>query len=142
VFAHQHLDQLTPSLRASVAANTSIKFAGGISDKDARALASDMRTTPDFIADMAKRARSTQFACYVRNTTTNAVRLEIPFGTLEGADAMTAAQHDHVVAVNRQRYAVSRDTPRTAATEPDTPPQVPARAASELRPPAADDWRS
>jgi hypothetical protein len=45
LFAHQHLDQLTPSLRAAVAANTSIKIAGGVSDKDARALAPDMRTT-------------------------------------------------------------------------------------------------
>ena len=45
LFAHQHLDQLTSDLRAAVAANTSIKLAGGVSDKDARALAADMRTT-------------------------------------------------------------------------------------------------
>jgi hypothetical protein len=69
LFAHQHLDQLTPALRASVAANTSIKLAGGVSDKDARALASDMRTTPDFLAGMAKHARATDFACHVRNYT-------------------------------------------------------------------------
>jgi TraM recognition site of TraD and TraG/Type IV secretion-system coupling protein DNA-binding domain len=92
VFAHQHLDQLTTTLRASVAANTSIKLAGGVSDKDARALASDMRTTPDFITGMAKHARSTDFACYVRNYTSNAVRLDIPFGILERAPMMTDAQ--------------------------------------------------
>src|SRR5205085_4608877 len=32
LICHQHLDQLTPALRSSVAANTSIKFAGGVSD--------------------------------------------------------------------------------------------------------------
>jgi hypothetical protein len=57
VFAHQHLDQLTTDLRSAVAANTSIKLAGGVSDKDARALAADMRTTAEFIASMKKRAQ-------------------------------------------------------------------------------------
>ena len=54
VLAHQHLDQLSTGLRSSVAANTSIKLAGGVSDKDARALAADMRTDADFITGMAK----------------------------------------------------------------------------------------
>ena len=58
VFAHQHLDQLTADLRSAVAANTSIKLAGGVSDKDARALASDMRTAAEFIASMKKRIKS------------------------------------------------------------------------------------
>ena len=80
-------------MRASVAANTSIKLAGGVSDKDARALASDMRTTPDFITGMRKHARSTEFACYVRNYTGNAVRLDIPFGTLgSGTENASADQ--------------------------------------------------
>ena len=64
VFSHQYLDQLTPSLRSSIAANTSIKLAGGVSDKDARSLAPDMRTTPTFILEQHKQERSTQFACY------------------------------------------------------------------------------
>ena len=54
VIAHQHLDQLSTALRSSVAANTSIKLAGGVSDRDARTLAPDMRTDPDFITSMAK----------------------------------------------------------------------------------------
>ncbi len=129
LFAHQHLDQLTPALRAAVAANTSIKLAGGVSDKDARALASDMRTTPDFITGMAKHAKSTEFACYVRNYTANAVRLEIPFGTLERAAKMTSAEQAQLVARNRQRYAAERDQPRPAAAELGTAPPT-------------DDWRS
>jgi hypothetical protein len=138
LFAHQHLDQLTPGLRAAVAANTSIKLAGGVSDKDARALASDMRTTPDFITGMAKHSKSTEFACYVRNYTSNAVRLKIPFGRLERAERMTLEQQAQIVAGNRQRYAAERDQPRTAATEPGSPP--PTTAPASL--PPTDDWRS
>src|SRR6185312_16015562 len=55
LFAHQHLEQLSPPLRSSVAANTSIKIAGGISDRDARALAPDMRTAADFVTSARKR---------------------------------------------------------------------------------------
>ena len=135
LFAHQHLDQLTTALRGSVAANTSIKLAGGISDRDARALASDMRTTPDFIADMTKRERSTDFACFVRNYTTSAVRLTIPFGTLEAAPKMSEAVHNENTARNRRRIAAERVTSRLVATSPDTSgPAVP--------PEIADDWRS
>ena len=108
VFAHQHLDQLTTDLRSAVAANTSIKLAGGVSDKDARALASDMRTTAEFIASMKKRAKSTEFACYVRNHTENALRLEIPFGALEKAPKMTEQEHKKVVAESRARFGVDR----------------------------------
>jgi hypothetical protein len=39
VLAHQYLGQLEPKLQDAFAANTSVKFAGGVSNKDARALA-------------------------------------------------------------------------------------------------------
>jgi len=136
LIAHQHLDQLTPALRASVAANTSIKLAGGVSDKDARSLASDMRTTPDFITGMTKRARSTEFACYVRNYTGNAVRLEIPFGALERAAKMSPAEQAQLVAHNRDRYAAHPEVPRPAANERDAKPTA-AQQKNE-----GDDWRS
>lgn len=140
LFAHQHLDQLSPSLRAAVAANTSIKLAGGISDRDARTLAADMRTSPDFIADMRKHRRSTEFACFVRNITSNAVRLEIPFGSLEGSATMSPSEHAQLIAENRRRYAVRPDEPRPAATGPDTPAE--AATANVAPPESADDWRS
>ena len=117
LFAHQHLDQLTPSLRAAVAANTSIKLAGGVSDKDARALAADMRTTADFITGMTKRARSSEFACFVRNYTGSAVRLDIQFGALEAAPKMPAEKHRQLIAKNRERYAALGDQP---SPTPDT----------------------
>lgn len=136
VFAHQHLDQLTPGLRSSVAANTSIKFAGGVSDKDARALASDMRTTPDFITGMTKRAKATEFACYVRNHTGSAVRLTIPFGTLEAAPKMSVTEHERLIATNRERFATGPDRSRPAAANREQP----GTEASDK--PSDDDWRS
>jgi hypothetical protein len=122
VFAHQHLDQLTTDLRSAVAANTSIKLAGGVSDKDARALASDMRTTAEFIASMKKRAKSTEFACYVRNHTENALRLEIPLGALEKAPRMTEQKHNEVVAQSRTRFGVDQAALRDKDTATDESP--------------------
>jgi hypothetical protein len=158
LFAHQHLDQLSPALRSSVAANTSIKLAGGVSDRDARALAPDMRTTSDFIASMQKHTRSTEFACSVRNVTSNAVRLQIPFGSLEGAPTMSEDARKHLIARNRERYAINRDVSRSADTHVavSMPDDIVRRSTSSPTPKAApppttevgtpsrlqDDWRS
>jgi hypothetical protein len=116
VIAHQHLDQLSTGLRSSVAANTSIKLAGGVSDKGACALAPDMRATPEFITSMRKHTRSTEFACYVRNYTASAVRLTIPFGTLEAAPKMSSDEHAQLIARNRARYAAKRTQAEPAAS--------------------------
>ena len=105
LFAHQHLEQLTPALRASVAANTSIKFAGGVSDRDARNLAADMRTTPEFISAMRKHDHGSEFACYVRNMTPAAIRLSIPFGSLETAPQMTDEELQQLIVRNRERIS-------------------------------------
>jgi hypothetical protein len=121
VFAHQYVDQLSPSLRASVAANTSIKMAGGVSDRDARALSADMRTTPDFLTSQKKDRRQppqwTQFACHIRNHTSHALSLEISFGVMERAPKMSPATLAKVKALNRARYATQPPT-----TPSDTPP--------------------
>lgn len=135
VFAHQYMDQLSASLRASVAANTSIKFAGGVSDRDARALAADMRTSPEFIAtqskDNAQHPRWTRFACHVRNQTPTAVSLTVPFGALESEPAMSPADYDFVLARNRLFYA-ARPAPQAPSPAPPSPSS----------PAEADDWRS
>ncbi len=49
VLAHQYLGQLEPKLQEAFAANTSIKFAGGVSAKDARALAPMLNCEPGLI---------------------------------------------------------------------------------------------
>lgn len=79
VLAHQTLSQASPDLRASLASNTSIKLAGGVSSADAKALAGDMRTTADFI--LAQKPLS--FACYVRTVTDHAVSVQVTAGLLD-----------------------------------------------------------
>ena len=124
LFANQHLEQLSPALRASVAANTSIKFAGGVSDRDARALAPDMRTTPEFISNVRKHPNSTEFACYVRNFTPSALRLSIPFGTLEDAPRMTDDEYAQMIARNRERMGIMlQPEPAQQSPESQTAPQ-------------------
>ncbi|HTV28328.1 MAG TPA: hypothetical protein VMF32_11150 [Xanthobacteraceae bacterium] len=130
LFAHQHLEQLSSPLKASVAANTSIKLAGGVSDRDARAVAPDMRTTPDFISSTRKHEASTDFACYVRNVTDTAVKLRIPFGTLEAAPRMSGDVLAELLARNRMQHCweVESQEPNERARgeqrpmEPATPP--------------------
>ena len=81
VFAHQFLEQCTPSLRASLSTNTAIKCVGGGSTADARALASDLRTNAEFILNQPP----LHFATYVRGMKT-AVSLQVDAGMMERAD--------------------------------------------------------
>jgi hypothetical protein len=154
LISHQHMDQLTPVLRSSVAANTSVKFAGGISDRDARGLAPDMKTSAEFISAQRKSAQSASFACYVRNFTENAISLTVPFGTIERQSVMTKAEHAELLARNRIRYGAT--TPKPTPTPPSsstakpaivTVDTVTANSAAALPPvrpesTAGEDWRS
>jgi hypothetical protein len=135
VLAHQHLDQLSTSLRSAIAANTGIKLAGGVNERDARALAPDMRTSAEFITAMTKHAHSTEFACHVRNVTGRALRLEVPFGVLESAPQMSKRASASLLSRNRKRYAAESDSPRLAAATREAPTPD----ASE---PGNDGWRS
>ena len=63
VLAHQYIGQLSPKLLGSFPANTSIKFADGVSEKDAHVLAPMLHTMPEFIGSRRKSA----FAVSVRN---------------------------------------------------------------------------
>ncbi|MEJ0019687.1 MAG: hypothetical protein WDN25_24665 [Acetobacteraceae bacterium] len=101
VVAHQYLDQIQGGLRSSFAANTSIKLAGGVSDRDAHAIAPDMRTTSGFILEQRRALRETHFACYLRNLTASAISLTVPLGGLEREPQMTAAAYDRLLARNR-----------------------------------------
>ncbi len=49
IVAHQYLGQLPPQLQQSIAANTAIKMAGGVSSDDARKIATQMHTEPSLI---------------------------------------------------------------------------------------------
>jgi hypothetical protein len=102
VFAHQFLDQCTSSLRSSLAANTTIKFAGGVSMSDARALAPDLRTTPDFILSQPE----LHFAAHIRNVTPQAVSIPVPVGVLERRPKLSREAYEYLIELNRLRVSI------------------------------------
>lgn len=105
VAAHQYLDQLQGGLRASFAANTSIKLAGGVSDRDAHSVAPDMRTTASFILGQRRGQQETHFACYVRNQTASAVSLSVPLGVMEREPQISATAYAALLESNRARVS-------------------------------------
>lgn len=126
--AHQFLDQLAPNLRASVMTNPSIRFAGGVSRKDANALDADMRTTADFLMNMRKTGAATEFACYVRNETPAAVKITVPLGTLERAPTMSESQYAAVLALARRLVSEPDRSEKPVQASPPslkTPPPMP-----------------
>jgi hypothetical protein len=142
LFAHQHMDQLSPALQAAVAANTSIKMAGGVSDHDARLLAADMRTPADFIGATRKRETLTEFACYVRNRTATAVRLTVPFGTIEAAPEMSEATLAELLALNRARYGLDVRTDDVPSRPTDPLPEAQPVRRPQRRDPDDVDMRA
>ena len=107
VLAHQNLDQLSTSLRASIFASTSIKYAGGVSSRDATVFASEMRSEREFLESMRKRERETMFACRVRNVAPQALAVSVPLGVVEREPKMSSAEWQIIQATNRAAYCIS-----------------------------------
>src|SRR5206468_2677412 len=102
------------SLRQTVMTNTAIKIVGGLSEEDARAFAKEMRCEPEFLLDMQKNHRRTQFAYYIRNHTQRAFGVGIPFGEMERQPRLTVDDLVGILAQNRARYC--------DASPPELPP--------------------
>jgi hypothetical protein len=102
VLAHQYLGQLDPKLQEAFAANTSIKFAGGVSAKDARALAPMMHTTPELIEAQPKLS----FAAHIRGVSRQALPLKFPVGHLEDMTRMDSDDWQELRQRMREAYAV------------------------------------
>ena len=109
VVSHQNLGQFPRSLAATVMASTSIKFAGGVSFDDARALSREMHCEVEFLQNMRKRGGETRFSLSMRNVTDIAREVVIPFGTLEGKAQMSPAEYEELLANNRRRYCAPVD---------------------------------
>ena len=107
VLAHQNLDQLAAGLRASVMASTSIKLVGGISAKDARPFAEEMRCDWEYLLRAKKRDRETQFACHIRNLTPRAITVTVPLGFVESQPTLGPEERRILTEANRVRCAVS-----------------------------------
>ncbi len=101
VLAHQYLGQLSNGLQEAFEANTSIKLAGGVSARDARALASQMSADPDLIQRQPKGS----FATYIRGLTDKAVPMSFPFFVLEKLPRATDAGRNAIREYSRLNYA-------------------------------------
>ena len=121
VLAHQYLGQLEPKLQEAFAANTAIKFAGGVSAKDARALAAMMYCSPNLIEAQPKGS----FAAHVRGETRNAVPLSIPFGFLENLPRMSATERIALRDQMRSHYAEHHSIVGTDPSKSDPEPGIP-----------------
>ncbi|WP_298362562.1 hypothetical protein [uncultured Litoreibacter sp.] len=129
VLAHQFLGQLDTKLQDAFAANTSIKFAGGVSAKDARVLASQMGCEPDLIESQGKGS----YAASVRGLTKNALPLQFPFGVMEKLPRMRQDERDALQELMRERYAVHYSelnlggsaSPNSNGGKPNEPPEEP-----------------
>ena len=125
--AHQTLDQLSPRLRSAIFASTSVKCVGGVSAKDARVLADELRTTPEFIEGMRRRGERTEFAVWVKHLTGQAIRLSCPLGYLERQPTLDVQEFSLLLATNRSRYG---GTPQKLLWLP-APSAVPPRPQSD-----------
>jgi hypothetical protein len=98
----QSLEQMPLKLRAVVLSNCANQWAGGVSAKDARALAAGMHCTPEFILAQAKASDATHFAAYARNITPRGVSWRVPFFALERLATMSDAEQAALLERNRR----------------------------------------
>lgn len=102
ILAHQFLGQMDNKLQEAVFTNTSIRFAGGVSSKDARALASEMKTDASFIENQGKLS----LAAYVRGTTQQSVSIHIQPGQMERLPTLTENEKEQQKEYMRKHYCV------------------------------------
>jgi hypothetical protein len=121
--AHQTLDQLSPALRSTMMTNTSTKLIGGVSAKDARAFAEEIRCQADYLQDIKKRKDETEFACWIRNVTGKPVTLFVPLGAVERQPRLSGEEHQAVIDKNRDQYCVRWDGSQPVASQPVPSPE-------------------
>lgn len=114
VMAHQYLAQMDSKLQEAMDANTSIKMAGGLSQRDARSLAQSLHCDPEFIQSQPKGT----FATYVRGHTRRAIPLSFPFGVMEDEATATSENKDRLRQMTRERYATRLSDVVCVAPEP------------------------
>ncbi|MEL6568302.1 MAG: hypothetical protein AAFQ22_07780 [Pseudomonadota bacterium] len=120
--AHQHLDQLTPSQRSSLMANTSIKLVGGVSRKDAQALSGELGCSADNLGALQKRGSMSEFALSVRHMISAPARLSVPLGVLSRQDQalpeITQKRRSHIRQAFGRKWEPERAIDHRPSTEP------------------------
>lgn len=120
-------------------ANTSIKYVGGASAKDASDFAREMHCTPDQITSTRKRATYTEFACFVRNVTHQTIRIKTPLGLIEQQPVLDEEQFAILKSNNRDIYAAPAYTPKEVHVTKI--PEVEPERQAPLPPPAPQPHR-
>ncbi len=88
--ATQLIEQIPADVKAAIYGATAIKIAGPVAHGDAAALAKEMYCDTEFIRNMKAVDRDhADFAFYVRGLTDRAVKVSVPYGTLENAPQRT-----------------------------------------------------
>ena len=99
--ATQFLSQMENKLQDAVFANTTMKFAGGVSAKDANILAREMRTDAATIESQEKLS----FAAFIKGTTRQAISISIKPGVMESLPTMSKEDRIKQRDTMRERYA-------------------------------------
>jgi hypothetical protein len=102
-----------------------------------------MRTSADFLRSMRQtKGKATQFGVYVRGETPTAVRLQVPFLTMESAPQLTPEEHEKFREHIRERY--SQQTPALTVTAniamPEPPPSKRSPPDDTIRSRPSADW--
>lgn len=113
-FAHQHMGQLGAAERDGVLTNTSIKLYGGLSHKDAVALAPEMRSNTDFLESLTRTESETQFALFAKNVTEKALLFSVPLGYAEKKATLPTTLYEAMRAASRARFAHAQAATVTA----------------------------
>ncbi|MDE0852506.1 helicase HerA domain-containing protein [Yoonia sp.] len=122
IMAHQYLGQLSNGLQEAFEANTSIKLAGGVSARDARALAGQLSCD----ADLIQRQPKGTFATFVRGLTDRAVPISFPFFVMEKLKRATKEEIDAIREHSRSAYAEPwQSKVEDSGTSDETPPEAP-----------------
>ncbi len=95
-------------------------MAAGVSTADARSMAPEMRTTPDFILSQPRLT----FACHIRNVTPQAVGIPLEVGKMEREPQLDSDALEALQKRNRERVSIPKDPPRTPEAEV-IPPKEP-----------------
>lgn len=118
--AHQHLDELSASSRAGILANTSIKLAGGISAKDASALAPEFRTKAEMLLSFKKDKRFPALPV-CSNYTETVMQMNVPLGYAERSARLDAGEYAALLEALREAYGCD---PQAPVLEPEAKPEI------------------
>ena len=63
-----------------------------------------VRCEPEFVQGMRKHGKTTEFACWVKNTTPQAIKLNVPLGVVNGMPRIDLTAYGLLIGANRARY--------------------------------------